>query len=392
MRYGKVLITGGLGFIGRHVAELLIELGWQVLLFDNLNSQTHGAVPDIAGHSLLRHPQVKAYRGDVRRPADWEEVLPEVRQIVHLAAETGTAQSMYEISRYTETNVDGTAGLLNYLANHRHKIEKIILASSRSVYGEGAYRCDRCGLVYPSMRTEAVLSSGQWEPPCPGCDGQIEPVATSEVANLAPASIYAATKLAQENLVRITAQAHGIPAVILRMQNVYGEGQSLKNPYTGILSVFANQLRLGKTLNLYEDGQESRDFVHVFDIARAVALTLSSEAAEGRTLNVGSGCATTIEQIALLLHEQFGGTAPPVISGQYRLGDVRHALADLTEIRLRLGFEPMVSLREGLGRFAKWVDTQPVEPDQLAGATQELVDRGLMPARATPAGRGMASD
>jgi dTDP-L-rhamnose 4-epimerase len=173
---------------------------------------------------------------------------------------------------------------------------------------------------------------------------------------------------------------------------VYGEGQSLKNPYTGILSIFSNQLRLGKSLNLYEDGQESRDFVHVSDAARAVVLALHSEAADGCTLNVGSGGATTVEQIALRLLEHFGGNARPVISGQYRIGDVRHALADLTEIRSRLGFEPMVSLHEGLDRFAEWVKTQPVEPDQLARATQELMERGLMLDRPRPARRSAASD
>jgi len=392
MRNGKVLITGGLGFIGRHIAELLVEQDRQVLLFDNLSPQTHGAVPEIPAQALIRHPCVEIYRGDVRRPADWEKVLPEVRQIVHLAAETGTAQSMYEISRYTETNVGGTGALLNYLANRRHSISKIILASSRSVYGEGAYRCAQCGLVYPPMRSEDMLGSGQWEPQCPDCGGPIEAAATPEEAKLAPASIYAATKLAQEDLLRIATKALGIPAVILRMQNVYGEGQSLKNPYTGILSIFSNQLRLGKTLNLYEDGQESRDFVHVSDVARTVALALSAEAADGCTLNVGSGCATTIEEIALLLREHFANKAHPVISGQYRRGDIRHGLADLTAIQARLGFEPLVSLEEGLDRFAAWVKTQPIEPDHLARATQELVERGLMPESAPHAGRGMASD
>ena len=385
MRYGKVLITGGLGFIGEHVARLLVEQGWHVLLFDNLSPQTHGAVPEIAMQGLLQHSHVEAYRGDVRNPADWEKVLPEVSCVIHLAAETGTGQSMYEISRYTGTNVGGTATLLDYLANRRHNISKVILASSRSVYGEGAYRCARCGVVYPPMRSEDMLSSGQWEPKCPSCSGQIAATATPEDAKLAPASIYAASKLAQEDLVRIATKALGIPAVILRMQNVYGEGQSLKNPYTGLLSIFSNQLRLGVALNLYEDGRESRDFVHVSDAARAIALALGSEAADGYTLNLGSGCATTIENIALLLREQFGSTIPYFVSGQYRLGDIRHGLADLTAIRARLGFEPLVSLEDGLGRFADWVKTQPIEPDQLVRATQELVERGLMPERATHA-------
>jgi dTDP-L-rhamnose 4-epimerase len=392
MKSIKVLVTGGLGFIGIHVAELLVKQGLSVLLLDNLNPQTHGTVPEIAGQALLRHPRVETYRGDVRQPADWEAVLPEVRQIVHLAAEIGTAQSMYEISRYTETNVAGTAGLLDYLANHRHNVDKVILGSSRAVYGEGAYRCAKCEMVYPPMRSEETLRSGQWEPLCPGCGAPIQSAATPEDAKLAPASIYAATKLAQEDLVRIATKTLGIPAVILRMQNVYGEGQSLKNPYTGILCIFSSQLRLGKQLQLYEDGQESRDFVHVSDAARAVALALSSDAANGRTLNVGSGCSTTIEQIAILLCECFGSKTHPVISGQYRRGDIRHALAGLREIRSCLEFEPTVSLQEGLGRFVEWVKTQPVEPDQLARATQELVQRGLMPGRSVSAERGMASD
>src|SRR5271157_767426 len=209
MNSGKVLITGGLGFIGRHIAELLVEQGRQVLLFDNLSPQTHGAVPRISAEELIAHPRVETYRGDVRRPADWEKVLPEVRQIVHLAAETGTAQSMCEISHYTETNVGGTAALLNYLANRKHSITRIILGSSRSVYGEGAYRCAPCGLVYPPARSEDRLSSGHWEPLCPSCGGSIEAAATPEDAKLAPASIYAATKLAQENLVRLATSALG---------------------------------------------------------------------------------------------------------------------------------------------------------------------------------------
>jgi dTDP-L-rhamnose 4-epimerase len=392
MKSGKVLITGGLGFIGRHVAELLIDLGSPVLLFDNLSPQTHGALPQIPARGLVEHPLIEIYRGDVRRASDWEKVLPGVRYVVHLAAETGTAQSMYEISRYAKTNVGGAAALLDYLANREHNVAKVILGSSRSVYGEGAYHCVQCGDVYPAARSEERLSAGRWDPLCPGCGGSIEPAATPEDARLAPASIYAATKLAQENLVSIATRALGIPAVILRMQNVYGEGQSLKNPYTGILSIFSNQLRLGRALNLYEDGKESRDFVHVSDVARAVALALSSETADGCTLNVGSGCATTIGEVALLMGERFGSKTRPVISGQYRLGDIRHALANLKAIQERLGFEPEVSLEEGLNRFVAWVKTQPIEPEQLVRVTQELMERGLMPESAPAVGRGMPSD
>ena len=378
MKKDKILITGGLGFIGMEVAKLLVEQKRRVLLFDNLSSQIHGAVPDLSSLSLLRNTNVEVVRGDVSRSSDWGVVLADVGCVIHLAAETGTAQSMYEILRYVETNVGGTASLLNYLANHRHNAAKIILASSRSVYGEGAYRCSHCGQVYPVMRTEEMYHSKRWQPECPICKGVITATATREDAKTSPASIYAATKLAQEDLVRIAGKALGIPTVIFRFQNVYGEGQSLKNPYTGILSIFSNQLRCGKTVNLYEDGQESRDFVHVSDIAHAVVLGVCGDGADGSTLNVGSGQPTTVERIAVLLTERLGTKTQPVISGQYRLGDIRHGYADTTAIYKQLGFDPEISLEQGMDRFVAWVKEQPVEPDRLDAATQELVSRGLM--------------
>jgi dTDP-L-rhamnose 4-epimerase len=202
MKNNKVLITGGLGFIGLEVARLLVQQGYSVLLFDSLSPQIHGAIPNLAGIRPLGCPQVEVFRGDVAKPSDWTEALSNVGAVVHLAAETGTAQSMYEISRYTETNVGGTARLLDYLANRRHEVTKIILASSRSVYGEGAYQCGRCGqhrgLVYPAARSEEMFRAAQWQPVCPSCGGAVDAVATPENAATAPASIYAATKLARK--------------------------------------------------------------------------------------------------------------------------------------------------------------------------------------------------
>lgn len=374
----RVLITGGLGFIGTEVAKLLVKNGRRVLLFDNLSPQIHGAVPNLSSLSLLKCADVEVFRGDVCKADDWRAVLAEVGCVVHLAAETGTAQSMYEISRYTGTNVGGTALLLDYLANREHNVAKIILASSRSVYGEGAYLCPNCGTVFPSTRTEEMFRFKRWQPECPICKGAISAAPTREDARTAPASIYAATKLAQEDLVRIAGQALGIPTVIFRFQNVYGEGQSLKNPYTGILSIFSNQLRAGKTVSLYEDGQESRDFIHISDVARAVVLAVTDDGADGSTLNVGSGQATTVEQIAVLLKERFASKSQTVVSGQYRLGDIRHGYADTTAIHKQLGFAPEISLEQGLDRFVAWVKQQPVEPDRLGAATQELISRGLM--------------
>jgi len=348
-------------------------------LFDNLSPQIHGPVPDMSKLRLLRNSHVEVFRGDVSRASDWATALEDAGAVIHLAAETGTAQSMYAIAHYSETNVGGTSRLLDYLANHRHAVRKIVLASSRAVYGEGAYLCQDCGLVYPPARSEKMFRSSRWQPVCPTCKAAIQAAPTPENAPMAPASIYAATKLSQEHLVRIATMALGIPAVIFRFQNVYGEGQSLQNPYTGMLSIFSNQLRLGKTIRLYEDGRESRDFVHVSDVARAVGMALSSDQADGATLNVGSGHSTSVEQIALLLQDRFENKTPPIVSGEYRLGDVRHGYADLGAIRVRLQFTPEISLADGLTRFADWVKRQPLQPDRLEQATAELVVRGLMP-------------
>jgi dTDP-L-rhamnose 4-epimerase len=304
--------------------------------------------------------------------------IADVSCVIHLAAETGTAQSMYEIFRYTDTNVGGTASLLNYLANHKHYVVRVVLASSRSVYGESAYLCSRCGLVYAPASSEAMFKARHWEPQCPTCEGTISATATPESAKAAPASIYVATKMAREDSVRIASQALGIPAVIFRLQNVYGEGESLKSPYTGILSIFSNQLRHGKTINLYEDGQKSRDFVHVSDVARANGLAVQLDAADGCTLNVGSGSPTSVAQMAFLLRERLDGKTEPIISSQYRLGDIRLGYADISEIEAKLGFVPEISLEEGQNRLVAWSQTQPLAPDRADMAAQELVLRGKM--------------
>ena len=335
--------------------------------------------------ALLEKHQVEVMLGDVCQRQDWSLALRDVVSVVHLAAETGTGQSMYRIGDYTSTNVLGTALLLDVLANDRHGVKKLVLASSRSVYGEGAYRCARCGMVYPPMRSLESLQASQWDPLCPRCFGSVQPVATSETARTSPGSIYAATKLAQEDLVRIAANALGIPFLIFRLQNVYGEGQSLNNPYTGILSIFSNRIRQGKEILLFEDGQESRDFVHVSDVSEAIALGLTSEGGDGSTMNIGSGVQVSVETIAQSLKRQFhDSSAPVVISGQYRLGDIRHNYADLSAIGQRLAFSPKVPLEEGIARFVRWVKTQPVvqngAEDGLDRANRELIERGLMKA------------
>lgn len=381
----KVLITGGLGFIGMELARTLVRRGMTVRLLDNLSPQIHGVKPhaDLGGVLDKHHAEVML--GDVCQRGDWVRALRDVAAVVHLAAETGTGQSMYRIGDYTNTNVLGTGWLLDVLANDRHDVRKLVLASSRSVYGEGAYRCVRCGLVYPPMRSLPSLLANQWEPSCPLCSGAIDPVATPETCATSPASVYAATKLAQEDLLRVVGNALGIPFLIFRLQNVYGEGQSLNNPYTGILSIFSNRIRQGKEIVLFEDGQESRDFVHVSDVAEAMALGLESDNGDGLTMNVGSGVQVTVEAIARGLMSQFRGSSVPVmVSGQYRLGDIRHNYADITAIRRLLAFVPKVSLEEGVARFVGWVKAQRVvqngAEDGLDRANKELIERGLMKA------------
>lgn len=379
----NILITGGLGFIGRHVAASLLKQQCTISLFDNLSAQVHGAVPDLSALEILRNGRISVLRGDVRSRSDWEHAVRDCDCVIHLAAETGTAQSMYEIHRYTETNIGGTSLLLDVLANRRHSVKKLILASSRSVYGEGAYKCLACGPIAPAARTEDSLRAGRWEHVCLVCGAVVSAIATSEDSQTTPASIYAATKLSQEYQFRIAGCALGIPTTILRFQNVYGEGQSLRNPYTGILSIFSNQLREGKTVRLYEDGEESRDFVHVSDIAHAIQLALVSDRADGVTLNVGSGIPTTVREVANALKDCYSSKSDITVTGEFRIGDIRHGFADLTLIKERLGFSPAISFREGLERFARWVVTQAPEPDRLDDAAAELRSRGLMAAHAT---------
>ncbi len=381
----KVLITGGLGFIGMELARTLVRRGMTVRLLDNLSPQIHGVNSQENLGGVLDKHHAEVMLGDVCQRGDWLRALRDVAAVVHLAAETGTGQSMYRIGDYTNTNVMGTALLLDVLANERHDVRKLVLASSRSVYGEGAYRCTQCGLVYPPMRSLSSLLANQWEPSCPVCSGAVDPVATPESCATSPASVYAATKLAQEDLLRVVGNALGIPFLIFRLQNVYGEGQSLNNPYTGILSIFSNRIRQGKEIVLFEDGQESRDFVHVSDVAEAMALGLESDNGDGLTMNVGSGAQVSVETIARNLMSQFrDSNVPVVVSGQYRLGDIRHNYADITAIRRLLAFAPKVSLEEGIARFVGWVRAQRMvqngAEDGLDRANKELIERGLMKA------------
>jgi dTDP-L-rhamnose 4-epimerase len=372
-----ILITGGAGFIGTNLSRKLLADGYRITVLDNLSPQIHGAYPQL-DEPMLRDGRIQFIRADVRQSAVLENALKSVDAVIHLAAETGTAQSMYQIAHYNEVNTQATAQLLDILANKPHTVKKIVLASSRSIYGEGAYDCATHGTVFPGARSAAQLKNHQWDPLCPMCNGPLRAIPTPETARPSPASIYAATKYAQEDLIRIAGDSLGISTAILRFQNVYGAGQSLNNPYTGILSIFSTRIRRNMSLPIFEDGLESRDFVHVNDIVQAIQLAMENDAASGMTLNVGAGEPTSVLDIANLLVDALGGTIRPEVTGQYRLGDIRHCYADLSQIRSTLNFTPQVSLVRGIEEFAAWVSSQPLPEDGLDKANEELKKRKMM--------------
>jgi len=369
----NVLITGGAGFIGSHLAADLIARGYRVTLLDNLSAQIHGEnapPPQLAGTSTF-------IRGDVRSREDWLRALRDQDVVVHLAAETGTGQSMYAVERYMDVNVRGTALLLDLLANQSHRVGRIVIASSRAVYGEGKYRCPQHGVVYPESRKAADMQRGDFSIKCPQCALELALVPTDEDSRLHPESIYGISKHAQEQMVLVTGRALGIPVVALRYQNVYGPGQSLRNPYTGILSIFSTRIRHGAPISIFEDGTESRDFVYIDDVVNATRLAIESDAAAHGVFNVGSGVATSVLAVAHGLREGLGGDSTVEVDGRFRLGDIRHNLADITRIRHALGFEPRTGFAQGLDRFIAWVRTQELPVDQFARSIEELERRGL---------------
>ena len=375
-----ILITGGAGFIGSHLTRHLLASGHTVRILDCLAPQIHGQVPTAL--DWLIAPGIDFIRGSVTDELAVRKALQGVATVVHLAAETGTGQSMYEIARYNSVNVGGTALLLDVLANDPHRsVNRIVLASSRSIYGEGAYICPVCNdkkRHHPDGRNMAQMAEHRWEHSCPTCRGDLEPIATHEDDPAKPASIYAATKYAQEDLVRVACSALGVDFAILRLQNVYGEGQSLNNPYTGILSIFSTRVRRGQHLPIFEDGHETRDFVHVQDVANSFLAAIQSPGALSAVINVGIGTKTSVAEIAAHLSVSFGVPPNLLTTQEYRLGDIRHNFADIQRLQEKLGYLPEIDLAIGMQRFACWVQEQPLPEDKLDHANFELKSRGLM--------------
>ena len=374
----KVLVTGGAGFIGSNVALKLIAKGYYVVVLDSLSEQIHGSNPDQTSPLYMSiKDKVDFVKGDVCKREDWLKALDGVDYVIHLAAETGTGQSMYEIEKYVGTNIGGTALLLDILANTKHHVKRVVVAESRAIYGEGKYVCPSCGVVYPLERKDEDMSKGDFECKCPKCGGPVKLVGTTEDSNILPSSVYGITKQVQGQLVHLVCKSIGVESVSFRYQNVYGPGQSLSNPYTGILSIFSTRIKNGNGLNIFEDGKETRDFVFIDDVTDATILGMEVPAANGHVFNVGTGVATDVLTVAHTLCDKYGIQVPITVSGNYRLGDIRHNFADITLAKQILGFNPKWNFSDGIEQFVKWVNQQEVQEDNYEASIEEMKKKGL---------------
>lgn len=374
----KILITGGAGFIGSNVSLKLKAKGYDVTVMDLLLPQIHGDHPETMSplYQSIKD-KVKFIHGSVTSREDWMRALKGQDAIIHLAAETGTGQSMYEIEKYVNTNIGGTSLLLDILTNSKHSIKRALVAESRAVYGEGKYHCENCGDVYPLDRKDEDMSNGDFECHCPKCGNRVTLVGTTEDSEIHPSSVYGISKQVQGQLVHLVCATIGVEAVSFRYQNVYGPGQSLSNPYTGILSIFSTRIKNHNGINIFEDGMETRDFVYIDDVVDATILGLEVPKASGHVFNIGTGIATNVLTVANTLCEKYGIEVPIRVSRNYRLGDIRHNYADITLARQILGFEPKWSFSDGIEQFTKWVNTQQIQKDKYEVSIEEMKKKGL---------------
>ncbi|MGI8640391.1 MAG: NAD-dependent epimerase/dehydratase family protein [Pyrinomonadaceae bacterium] len=367
----NILVIGGTGFIGSHLVDALIEKGHQVRILDSLVGQVHGR--EIPEHL---NKDAEFIRADVCDAEAVSKALDGTDVIYHEAAEVGVGQSMYEIVRYVKANDLGTAVLLEEMIKRRDQFRKLIVASSMSIYGEGAYRNPTTGAeVYPQLRPDAQLAAHEWD--LKDGDTALEPIGTTELKPLFPTSVYAVSKQDQEQYCLSVGRAYKIPAVALRYFNVYGTRQALSNPYTGICAIFSSRLMNDERPMIFEDGEQSRDFVHVSDIVQVNLLALETDRADYEALNVGTGRATTVKQISQALAKGLGKQIEPETVGKYREGDIRHCVADITKAKNLLGYAPKVELEDGLAELLKWVNNQEAD-DRVAAATAELAAHQLV--------------
>jgi dTDP-L-rhamnose 4-epimerase len=376
----KILITGGAGFIGTHLSRHLLALGHELTILDSFLPQVHAGNTELAADIA---PHARLVKGDIADADAFKDGLAGVQCVVHLAAETGTGQSMYEVARYERTNLTGTALLYDLIAKMPgHGVERIVVASSRSIYGEGAYRCDKDGIVYPVPRSSEDKQAGYYDPLCPKCGGVCVTVPTPESAPFQPSSFYGLTKQVQEQIVLLFGQVLRISSFALRYQNVYGPGQSLQNPYTGILAIFSNLARTGRPIHVFEDGVESRDFVYIDDVVQATTTCVVGDAIGRHAVNVGSGERTSVLDVAWGVNTFYGGRSVVERTGAFREGDIRHGVADLTHARSLLGYNPQWKFRDGLRRFLQWANESEPSTGGYEQSLSEMRQRGLLHERA----------
>ena len=369
----SVLVTGGAGFVGSHLVDALVERGDRVRVLDNLDPQVHG--PERRRPSWLSE-EAELVVGDVRDRDVWDHVLRGVDTVYHLAAAVGVGQSMYQIADYTAVNTLGTAYLLQTLVDREMELKRLVVASSMSIYGEGRYLRDDGREPAAIRRSADRLRRHDWEMRDP--DGApLRPVPTDEDKPLDPTSIYALTKADQEKMVLQIGEAYGIPSVALRLFNIYGPRQSLSNPYTGVAAIFSSRLLNGESPLIFEDGEQKRDFVSVYDIVRALLLAGEEPGAVGRALNVGSGSPVTVTEVASTLARVLGVEVAPQVTGRYRVGDIRNCFADISRAREAMGYEPQVTFEEGMRDLVAWLQEQERPEDGVERHAAELAARGL---------------
>lgn len=369
----RVLITGGAGFIGSHTADALLNEGHEVRALDLLDPQIHGVDPGFPAYLDRRVEQIL---GDVRKPDDVAKALQGVDAVYHFAALTGVGQSMYDIRNYIDTNCTGTATLIEVIVKNRVPLRRLVLASSRAIYGEGTHQCEEHGVLYPGIRSRAAMESGTFDVLCPMCSRPMKSRVTAEDHPAMPISVYAWTKKQQEDYCIYAAKTFGLPVTMLRYFNVFGSRQSLKNPYTGVVSIFYSRIRSGKPIALYEGGTPERDFVHVRDVARANVLALNANLDPGVAINVGSGRSVSICDIATALAQATGQKAIFEDRGEFRVGDIHACVADIERSRELLGYEPRIGLLDGMQEFADWASAQETL-DVYEKTVTELSRHGL---------------
>jgi dTDP-L-rhamnose 4-epimerase len=367
----NILITGGAGFVGSHLADALLAAGHNVRVFDNLTEQVHQyGIPDYLSS------EAEFVFGDVQDAAALRRALHGVDVVFHMAAAVGVGQSMYEIERYMGANTQGTAVLLQELLRRLDRVEKLVLASSMSIYGEGKYLCSQCGDLAPAPRSTAQLRARQWDPICLVCGSPLRPVPTDESKPLQCSSIYSLSKKDQEEMCLLFGRTYGLPVVALRYFNIYGTRQSLSNPYTGVAAIFASRLMNGKPPLIFEDGEQLRDFVSVQDVVQANLLSMERSQADGMALNIGSGQPISIREVAAELARAMDARIPAELTQKYRAGDVRHCFADISAASRFLGYTPRVRFAHGLKGLVQWLCSQRSQ-DRAAEAVAQLSEFGL---------------